>query len=110
MDLPAQESRRTVGSKCQVWHSKCRQSRTNDSRSKVGGEPSCCCCLPSVESFVALVDGPPAAAPGDKVVAVVVVVVFVVAAPDMLAAAFARLVWLPCSGSKLLLLPLVCLP
>lgn len=33
MDLPAHESSRTVGSKCQVWHSKWRQSRTNDSKS-----------------------------------------------------------------------------
>lgn len=51
MDLPAQESRRTVGSRCQVWHSKCRQSRTKDSRSKLGGAFSGGC-LPSVVSCV----------------------------------------------------------
>jgi len=67
--------------------------------------------LPSVASLEAPVEGPAAAAPGDKVLAVdVAVVVFVVAAPDVLVAVFARLVWLPCSGSRLLLLALICLP
>lgn len=113
MDLPAQESRRTVGSRCQVWHSKCRQSRTKDSRSKLGGAfsggcmPSVVLCVePVAPVAVAVVDDVEAAvavavpvpvplvvAAVAPVVVVVVVVVFVVVpvAPVTLAAVLDRL-------------------